>query len=322
MAPVRHRKFARRAALLLAAAHLGACQFTPGGGVGAGDSGVPVPDANVDPTPDAPPPPPIDASPPDGPPPVPSAHLLLTEVKTQPTTAEFIEIFNPLTVEVPLDDYYLSDDQLYATVPAFTLPGEPNVQNQDAILRFPAGSVITPGQVMVVAMNEQGFRDEFDTDADFAVVSAAVPMAEAMVRIADAAQPMQIIDVGEPIVLFTWDGLRDLVTDVDIVLIGNAQPPVGTDNALPDKTGVEVDGPDEGTRALTYAPDGAAMVTMTFRAGVGGSYKRIAPEGTDEPRDISNGIAGHDETSEDTRTTWSQTDSAPTPGEVPAELIE
>jgi hypothetical protein len=288
LALVRHRQTARRAALLLAAAHLGACQFNPVGAAGQNDSGVIEPDADVDPDPDAPPEPPIDASPPDGMPPEPSAHLLLTEVKTQPSAAEFIEIFNPMTVEVPLDDYYLSDDPLYARVAEFTPPAEPTVQNQDAILRFPAGAAIQPGQVLVVAMNEQGFRDAFGTDADFAVAPA----------------------------------IAQMVTDVDIVLIGNVQPPLGDDDALPNKTGLAVDGPDEGPRALTYAPDGASMMSMTFRAGVGGSYKRIAPEGSEEPRDTSNGIAGHDETSEDTRTTWSQTDSAPTPGQVPAELTD
>jgi hypothetical protein len=322
LALVRHRQTARRAALLLAAAHLGACQFNPVGAAGQNDSGVIEPDADVDPDPDAPPEPPIDASPPDGMPPEPSAHLLLTEVKTQPSAAEFIEIFNPMTVEIPLDDYYLSDDPLYARVAEFTPPAEPTVQNQDAILRFPAGAAIQPGQVLVVAMNEQGFRDAFGTDADFAVAPAIAQMVPAMVRIADAPQSMQLIDIGEPVILFTWDGLRDLVTDVDIVLIGNVQPPLGDDDALPNKTGLAVDGPDEGPRALTYAPDGASMMSMTFRAGVGGSYKRIAPEGSEEPRDTSNGIAGHDETSEDTRTTWSQTDSAPTPGQVPAELTD
>ena len=64
------------------------------------------------------------------------------------------------------------------------------------------------------------------------------------------------------------------------------------------------------------------MRVMSFRQGPGGSYKRIALEGDEELRGAGNGIDDHDETSEDTRATWSQNDSDPTPGEIPAGLFD
>ena len=50
------------------------------------------------------------------------------------------------------------------------------------------------------------------------------------------------------------------------------------------------------------------------------SYKRIALEGLNEIPG-ANGEFGHDETSEDTRATWEQTYSPPTPGEVHPSLL-
>jgi hypothetical protein len=314
----RHRRSVRTAIVLIAAITAG-CQFAPGGSAGPGDGG-PLPDARPEPEPDAPPMLP-DASLPDGPPPEPSAHLLLTEVRTQPLASQFIEIFNPMSVAIPLDDYYLSDDPLYARLPEFVPPDEAPVTSRDGIMRFPPGSMVMPGQVIVLALDEDGFRDAFGTDADFALTPASTPVAATMIPVADGLVPLQLVVDGEPVVLFTWDGLRDLVTDVDIVLVGNDAPAPGADNGLPDKSEIAVDGPDEGTRPLTYEPDAAAMISMSFRATVNGSYKRIAPEGSEEPRGTSNGIAGHDETSEDTLATWTQTDSAPTPGVVPSSLV-
>jgi hypothetical protein len=294
------------------------CQFAPGGQAGDGDGSDPdggvEPDAGPAPVDGAPP----DAQP-DAPPPVESAHLLLTEVKTQPTEAEFIEIFNPLSVEVPLRDHYLSDDPLYAELPGAG-DVELVVENGDAILRFPEGASLLPGQVIVVALDEQGFRDAFGADADYALVPASTPVSTPMEAVADGFVPMRIIDDGEPIILFRWDGLDDLVTDVDIVVVGNRARPPGDDNGVPDKSAVAVDGPDPDRRASSYSPDIATMPSMSFRSGDDSSYQRIGPEGDEEQVGDGNGVAGHDETSEQTLTTWGQTSAAPTPGVVPPGL--
>jgi len=308
--------------MMAAVAALGGCKFEPGDAVGAAppgeadasqilpDAAPPRRDAAV---PDAMPPPPDSEVPPDD-----AVHLLLSEVKTQPNAEEFVEIFNPLGADESLDGYFLSDDRDYGLLPA---TGDVAVGGGDAVLRFPAGSTIAAGQVIVIALDEEGFRDAFGRDADYALVPASDPVAAEMVRVADATRIMDITDIAEPIALFRWDGATDLVTDVDIVFVGNEAPDAGADNAMFDKSGVEVDGPDPDDRASEYAADGAQMAPMAFRATNGGSYQRIALEAGHEPRGgDGNGVDGHDETSEDTAATWGQEDAPPTPGEVAAAL--
>lgn len=319
-----------RALVLWVASGVAACQFDPagpggaaesdGGGGGAPDSGGPdsgrePPDSGI---PDAPDGSPIDAAV-DG-----AAHLLLTEIKTEPDTAEFIEILNPLSVAVPLGDYYLSDDPQYALLPEHEADDtEVPVGNRDAILRFPMDAMLMPGEVIVVAMDEQGFEDAFGGDSpDYALRPAGTPQAARMRVVADGNVSMELTMGGEPVILFRWQRPDDLVTDVDIVLAGEGAPPPGLDDGLPDKSALSIDGPDPGSMATPYAEDGTAMLSMEFRSGAGGSYKRLELEGDEEPAVGSNGIEGHDETSENTRLTWEQTSEAvaPTPGEVPNAL--
>jgi hypothetical protein len=290
------------------------CTFDPIGFAGEGsaaDASMVMPDADP-PMPDA-------DERPDAPPPEPAGHLLLTEVKTQPTAAEFIEIWNPLDEEQALDQYFLSDSSYYARLPA----GSPtNIGNGDAILEFPKGATLAPGQVIVIARDEQGFRASAGRDPDYAIESAPDPVAGVMTSLAGGNTPMDITDIGEPIILFRWDRASDLVTDIDIVVVGNAPPAPGAanGNGLPDKSDLAVDGPDADERESTYAADVADMPAMSFRAGNAGSYQRIAPEGEFEGRSGGNGAYGHDETDEDTSQTWAQTDEVPTPGEVAAAL--
>lgn len=294
---------------------LAACSFD-GAGLAFTDDGD-EPDAGEDP-PDAAPPGPDaggpDASLPDGPLPEPDKHVLLTEIKTQPNDEEFIEIFNPLDVAVPLSDYYLTDDPLYGTLPGVS--GEVPVGGGDALLRFPDGATLAAGQVAVIALDEEGFNDQFDRDPDYALELASDPVAAAMVPVADSDRSMDITDTGEPIILFRWDGASDLVTDIDIVLVGNEAPAPGQDNGLPDKSSTTVDGPDADLVESAYAADAAETPAMSFRANNGASYQRIAPETGNEARGGGNGFDGHDETSEQTLETWTQEQLAPTPGEV------
>jgi uncharacterized protein len=253
---------------------------------------------------------------PDARPPEPAGHLLLTEVKTQPTAGEFIEIWNPLDQEQALDEYFLSDSSYYSRLPA----GSPtNIGNGDAVLEFPKGATLAPGQVIVVARDEQSFRQSAGRDPDYAIVVAASdPVAQPMTSLAGGNAPMDITDIGEPIVLFRWDRASDLVADVDIVVVGNDPPAANAPNGngLPDKTDLALDGPDRGAQESTYAAEAADMPAMSYRAGNMGSYQRIAPEGEFEAGVGGNGVDGHDETDEDTSQTWAQMDGLATPGEL------
>ncbi len=310
-----------RAAAILAAllSATAGCQFAPAGSAGAGtdDDGADGGDAPAD----AGLPPPVDGQP-DAPPPGPGGHLLLTEVKSEPDSDEFIEIMNPLTEAIALGQYFLADHPAYAQLPQHIAAGtDPLVGNREGILRFPAGAVIPAGGVIVIALDEAGFRDEFDgLVPDFAVLGAPDSSVPVMDPVFNGNVPMQVDDGGEAIVLFRWDSETDLVTDVDMVLVGDEV--TGDNDALFDKTGVMAEGPDPDAVAATYKADAATMQEMEFRSGFGGSHKRLTHEGSAETDAGGNGVDGHDETSEDTRLTWEQADpaSAPTPGQIPASL--
>jgi uncharacterized protein len=262
--------------------------------------------------------PPNDGAPlPDAPPGEEDEHLLLTEVRTNGQPTQFIEIYNPLSVPVALRDYYLTDEQTYFLLPRHERDGtELPVGNGDTIVRFP-DSQLPAGQAIVVALFEDGFREQFPgVQPDFAMVpSKTDPVAAPMVTIALVSTPMDMNDNNEAIILFRWDGQSDLVTDIDIVMIGDNEVIPGAENGLPLKTDQSVDGPDPDARVSSYLPDAATMLPFKIRNG--GSYQRIELEPGNETESGGNGIGGHDETTEDTRTTWIQSgNTTPTPGVV------
>jgi hypothetical protein len=250
-------------------------------------------------------------------------HLLLSEVMSAGVPAEFIEIYNPTADTIDLSDYYLSDSQDYARLPE----GVSLSINSDFIVKFPAGATLAPRGVAVVAIDGAAFSDAdngYGKDADYAILNPG--NATAMVQ-TDAGGSAGLTDNGEGVVLFFWDGESDLVKDVDIVMAGIHSS--SDQNNLKSKTGVSVDGPDGDDTASTYADDALDSNTdlsqgMESPTDDNQSYKRIALEDGNETATGGNGIAGHDETSEATRTTWDSSDSqsygAPTPGEVPASI--
>jgi len=290
------------------------CKFDPTGAAGTMNGEDAAPRVDAMPVPGD------DADPTDSRPPVASVHLLLTEIKAQPNGGEFIEILNPLTEEEPLGQYYLSDDGEYARLPE--LGDDVDVGQRDAVIKFPSGTVLPAGATIVVALDEEEFLAAFGESPDYTVRQADRPIATPMTVIEEGSGGMEITDDQEAIMLFRWNGEDDLLTDIDMVQIGDKPAAAGAENGLPDKTGLAIDGPDPGDATSEYAADGAEMVPMAFRASNAGSYKRIAPEGDAEPSSGGNGTSGHDETSENTMSTWEQTESEPTPGDVPSVLID
>jgi len=73
--------------------------------------------------------------------------LLLTEVVVSVTPAEYVAIYNPGTTAIDLSDYYLADFETYYRV---TMTSPPAVGTTDFVVRFPAGSLIQPGQTQYV----------------------------------------------------------------------------------------------------------------------------------------------------------------------------
>lgn len=233
--------------------------------------------------------------------------LIITEVVLAPTAGEFIEIANPNAVAVALDNYYLTDSQKYATLPAGVMTVDP----ADMLIRFPANATLAPGAVATVA---------FDTATNFQITYGVAPtysIAGGTMRIVAQNGTASLTNGGEMVALLWWDGAGDLVKDCDALHVG--VPSAG--NLLPNKTNVAVDGPDSGTTTSTYAPDAMSMVNMTTAPGNLLSLKRLKLDvGYQVAATTGNGITGDDETSEMLNQTWGTTFTAATPGAIPFTL--
>jgi hypothetical protein len=243
----------------------------------------------------------------DGPMPSAATKLILTEVVLTPSGSEFVEIANPTSQAVALDNYYLTDSQKYPTLPSAV----PTVDSTDVIARFPAGASIAPHAVITVA---------FDTTANFQTAYGMAPtysIGSSTMRIVAQTGSTGLTNAGEMVSMFWWDGATDLVKDCDELNVG---VPSGG-NLLPNKTGVAVDGPDSGSTKSTYATDSMTMVNLTATPGNNLSMKRIKFDtGFQTAAATGNGITGDDETSEMLSQTWATTFTAPTPGAVPFTL--
>lgn len=245
-------------------------------------------------------PPAPDAPAPDAPPAAAPAPLVLTEVAVAPTGAELIELANPTGAPVDLSRYHLADVGTYFRLPA----GAAQLDTADFVVRFPAGATLGPGEVIVVAL---------DTAASFVAATGATPdysiAGGTMTMVASNGTPT-LTNAGELVALFWWDGASDLVTDVDLMIVG---APTAA-NGFVAKGGVAVDGPDPDTTPTAYAAEAATLAAQAAAPGSGASTKRIALEAGFETVGGGNGAAGHDETSEATASTWDATFTAPTPG--------
>jgi hypothetical protein len=227
----------------------------------------------------------------------PAVHLLITEVVTRPLGAEFIEIMNPTPVPVALSDYLLSDSHLYYEVAVGTFP---TGSGTDFAARFPEGSLLEPGGYAVVALGNasggaQSFAATYGKAPDYELRPTANqatddPTVPNMVSLGGASigANASLTDGGEPVVLFSYLG-GDLVADVDYVFYGVPS----TSNPMVDKTGVIVG-------ASTYLADTPASAQRATAApGEAGSIHRCVYGESNETPAQGNGIAGHDETSED-----------------------
>ncbi|MBS1119172.1 MAG: uncharacterized protein H6Q90_1400 [Deltaproteobacteria bacterium] len=244
----------------------------------------------------------------DAPAPAAGSSLLLTEVVLAPSTGEFVEIANPTGQTVDLSTYYLSDSGTYFRLPA----GSPTVDSTDFIAQFPAGATIAPGAVITVALDTTAnFQTAYATAPTFSIASGT------MTSIAVNGTP-NLTNAGEIVVVFQWDGQADLVRDVDLVVAG--VPTVA--NGLVDKSAMAFDGPDTGSATTAYGTDTRTIAAQSTAPASGKSTKRILREtGHELQTGGGNGIAGDDETAEDTGATWDTVYTAPTPGVVPAGLL-
>ncbi len=245
-------------------------------------------------------------------------HLLLSEVGIDTViendatgSSEYVEIFNPTNSTISLDQYYLTDHVSYYNL-VVSPDGMFNAGTTDYILRFPAGATIAPRGVVVVTRDAVSFLNEFFTDSlpaftgqerspqlfEIAESDAAVSN---MVNLNSNTGLFSKTNSGEFVILFQWDGVSDLVKDVDMVAWGS---PTGG-NAFAPKTAMSVDGPDLDSDTSTYATDGGTVANLSVSTSL--AYKvitRVSVTETGEPSSGGNGITGHDESMESCSVSW------------------
>ncbi len=251
--------------------------------------------------------------------------LLLSEVTAAPTQAEFVEIHNPGGAAVDLTNVYLADFHSYYNV-VLTTPVT-NGQNGDFVVRFPAGATIPAGGFQTVAVGGAvcfnnacgtvgaftgfGANPTYEIFLDNTTSDAAVP--DMLVPFTGAVGSSRgIRNNGEMLVLFYWDQSSDLVVDLDYVIFGTDD---AAGNAPVDKTGVMVDGVDANDMATTYQAD-AADVDANHATIFDGDVDVICRFDFAEAGQTmagGNGLAGRNETSENSATNWFGC-MVPTPG--------
>lgn len=240
-----------------------------------------------------------------------AAPLYLTEFAVTPTAAEMAEIYNPGPETVDLSNYYITDATFqgggtYYYNIVIGLPGGGSFG--DFTARFPAGATIAPGEYQTIAFadadgaegffNSYGVLPTYECLGDGGFDNLAVPdMLEGVPGSINGGGGLTNGD--EVVILFYWDGLSDLVTDIDYV-------PYGPSNETVDKTGISIDGPDADSDPSTYADDTplANQSTAPSPTSSGTTAQRVfLSEGT-ESSVGGNGVNGDDESSENLASTW------------------
>ena len=245
--------------------------------------------------------------------------VLITEVVVTPTAGEFVEIYNPNAAAIDLSNVYLTDATFagggiyyYNIVTGMNAGGG---GFGDFHARFPSGAMIGGGEYQTISLNGSdafsttyGTLPTYELYEDGGMADSVPDMLEALAG--SINNQGGLTNGGEVVILYQWDGMSDLVGDLDYVVWGDT-------NEAVDKTGVSIDGPDADVVTSTYQADTALGSQELVAAGAHASGKSWQREDLTEGTEAGmggNGATGHDETSENLATTFCEND--PTPNSV------
>ncbi len=262
-------------------------------------------------------------------------HLLLSELVVQ-TRAEipatkYIELVNPTASAIDLSTVYVTDATI-STTPAYYynlvklggLGG--GGASGDFLARFPNGASIAAGDTIAVAITGSGdFQTAYGHLPDYELYEEglapdSVPeMVEAFPGSigrglgSSGTNVPDLASVGESVVLFSWNGLTDLVQDLDYALWGTSSL------YRVSKTGVRIDGPDAGSDSTTYLADTEVTLQKAIATTVhafGNSFQRLSTDEGTEAATGGNGLTGHNEMNEQLNLTW-RANAEDTPAAAP-----
>lgn len=248
-------------------------------------------------------------------------HLVVSEV-VPAIAGQYVELHNPTSKPIDLTTVYLTNASA-GTAPFAVYPNLPTgagfgpTQPNQFVARFPAGATIPVGGTIVVAVDGVDFQAAFAQAADYCLrdpsggsvqmltPDATVPPVWSATPVAATAS---LLATDDKVVVFLWDGVEDLVEDIDYLYWGPGQ--IGR----VDKTGLAVDGPDADTNTQAYFPETpvANQSVHLPAAAPNHAIQRIGWQEGAETGLGSNGVAGDDETSEPFAATLQN--GAPTPG--------
>jgi hypothetical protein len=249
---------------------------------------------------------------------------------------EFIEIHNPTSGAIDLTNYYLTDGTDTNTSKFYWKIAD-NPPNQDSwsgfssdfLCRFPAGTLIQPGQFLAIGIGDHQFNggggsgggnvfffDTYGKNPDFEIRSGAndndgiTDMLDLQASNAFTSSSIGtgpgLPNTGEAVILFRWDGNADLVQDVDYFSFGGAT--TATNPEAVTKTGITVGSStflDD--TALANQADFATSPNNLTNGFAPFTYQRIDFFEGNEVSSGGNGIAGNDETSENYDQTFADT---------------
>ena len=248
-------------------------------------------------------------------------HVVISEVVSlantatnRPLCSEFVEIHNPTVAAIDLGQYHLTDATFMTNNQAYWRIAEANPLPttagggafSDFHARFPTGYAIAAGDTVVIALaGSTAYQAAYGRLPDFELyedgpapddVPELVEVFPGSVNagaLAGGGNTPTLTDTSESLVLYRWDGVSDLVQDVDYFRWG-------TDAAVGvNKTGVTVG-------ASTYLADTAvaSQQSRTAISAPGTAYARASANEGNEVVSGGNGLTGHNETSENFTVTW------------------
>ena len=223
---------------------------------------------------------------------LPVGHLLLTEFVVTPDLSEFVEIYNPTKAPVELTNYWIADYGTYYAVTSGAMP-----VSTDFAARFPFGKMLAPGAFATISLHSAtDFKTAYGAfpTYDFSTADMNAPTMSG-----NLGSQAGLTNSGEMLMLFYFDGVSNTVKDVDYVTYG----------ASGDKT--------DKSSVAGYKPETpAASQTPTGAPASGKSMHRCPISEDGETMSLGNGLTGHDETSENSLTSW-KLQTTPTPGAPP-----
>lgn len=245
-------------------------------------------------------------------------HILITEIVVTPTAGEFVEIYNNTNNTIDLTDYYLTDatysggGAYYYNIVTGTNAGGGGFGDFHA--RFPAGASIAAGEFQTIAVDGAGFVTTYGAQPNYELNGTDSNIPDMLEAFSGSISGQGgITNSGEVMILYYWDGLSDLVQDVEYVVWGDK-------NEAVDKTGVSIDGPDPDSNTSSYLDDTSISQQISVSSAdphsIGKSIQRLNLIENNEIQSGGNGVTGNDETSEDLSASFQVDD--PNPGSGPS----